>query len=189
MNIANKRLYQYLFLLLGIMLLALAGYSGYVLYPRFDLPAATGIGLLALAVVAGIASLFSPCSFPLLMTLLAREVEGDDGRSTRAFRFAGVFALGATLFLLLTGATLALGAAPIFARITFTSTAGRILRAVVGLVLIALGLWQLGGQSLNIGWLNELLQPLWQAQARLRRERSTLGVGLYGFGYVLAGFG
>lgn len=188
MNIADGRPYQYFFLLLGVILLAVGGYGGYVLYPRFDLPAATGIGLLALAATAGIASLFSPCSFPLLMTLLAREAEGN-GRATRIFRFAGVFALGASLFLLLIGAAITLGAAPLFARVTFTSTAGRILRAVVGLVLIAFGLWQVRGESLNIGWLHELLQPLWQAQARLRRERSPLGVGLYGFGYVLAGFG
>jgi hypothetical protein len=52
---------------------AVAGYVGYVLYPRFDLPAATGASLLALAAAAGIASFFSPCSFPLAVTLLARD--------------------------------------------------------------------------------------------------------------------
>jgi len=182
--------YSYLLLALGVLLLTAAGYAGYVLYPRFDLPSATGVGLLALAAAAGIASLFSPCSFPLLMTLLAREATGDNGRSsTPLIRFAGAFATGAALFLLLSGAALALGAAPLFARVTFTSNAGRILRAVVGVTLIGFGLWQIRGKSLNFGWLDTLLQPLWHAQVRLRRQRSAVGITLYGFGYILAGFG
>jgi hypothetical protein len=53
---------SYLLLILGTLLLAAAGYVGYVLYPRFDLPPATGVGLLAWA--AGIASLFPPAPFP-----------------------------------------------------------------------------------------------------------------------------
>jgi copper chaperone CopZ len=36
-------------LTVAIVLVALAGYVGYELYPRFDLPAAGGVGLLALA--------------------------------------------------------------------------------------------------------------------------------------------
>lgn len=189
-NTKNRRI-QYVLLVTGLFLLAAIGYGGYVLYPRFNLPAATGIPLLILAALAGIASLFSPCSFPLLMTLLAREAGDENGRSpTRLVHFAAIFAAGATLFLLLSGAALALGAAPLFARVTFASSAGRMLRAVVGVVLVGFGLWQIRGHSLNFSWLNNLLQPLWRAQAHLRRhERSATGVALYGFGYILAGFG
>ncbi|MDT8305317.1 MAG: hypothetical protein RRC07_05225, partial [Anaerolineae bacterium] len=64
--------YLFLGLVIAVLLLALAGYAGYVLYPRFALPAASGAGLLLLAAAAGLASFFSPCSFPLLATLLAR---------------------------------------------------------------------------------------------------------------------
>jgi hypothetical protein len=35
----------------------------------------------------------------------------------------------------------------------------------------------------------QLAYPLEKAQARLRRERPVLGFGLFGFGYILAGFG
>ncbi|MCB9434872.1 MAG: hypothetical protein H6668_23170, partial [Ardenticatenaceae bacterium] len=120
---------QYPLFVAGLLLLALTGYVGYVLYPRFDLSAATGVSLLALAALAGVASLFSPCSFPLLMTLLAREAGSDNDRSpTRPLRFSAAFAAGAVLFLLLSGAAIAFGAAPLFARVTFTSSAGRILR-------------------------------------------------------------
>jgi cytochrome c biogenesis protein CcdA len=47
---------------------ALTGYAGYELYPRFDLPALEGASLLVLAAGAGVASFFAPCSFPLLVT-------------------------------------------------------------------------------------------------------------------------
>ncbi len=63
---------RYALLVVGVAVLAIAGYTGYELYPRFDLPAAEGAGLLVLATGAGIASFFAPCSFPLLVTLLSR---------------------------------------------------------------------------------------------------------------------
>jgi cytochrome c biogenesis protein CcdA len=177
--------YSYLLLALGVLLLAAAGYTGYVLYPRFGLPPVAGVGLLALAAAAGIASLFSPCSFPLLMTLLAREA-AERGRLIRS---AVAFTAGMALFLLLTGLALALGAGEWISAVTFTSTAGRLLRLVVGLVLIGFGLWQVQGKSLTFLWLNRALQPLWTKQAQLRRRQTTVSYGLYGFGYTLAGFG
>jgi hypothetical protein len=93
------------------------------------------------------------------------------------------------LFLLLTGLVLALGAGEWIASFTFTSTTGRLLRLVVGLVLIGFGLWQVGGKSLTFPWLNRALQPLWAKQTQLRRRQTMVSYGLYGFGYTLAGFG
>jgi hypothetical protein len=55
----NGRSTKYFLLALVVLVLAAAGYTVYALYPRFDLPPATGIGLLALAAIAGIASLFT----------------------------------------------------------------------------------------------------------------------------------
>jgi cytochrome c biogenesis protein CcdA len=176
---------SFLLLVLSVLLLAVAGYTGYILYPRFDLPPATGVSLLALAAAAGIASLFSPCSFPLLMTLLAREAV-EHGRLIRT---AIAFTAGMTLFLLLAGLTLALGAGRWISAVTFTSSAGRLLRLTVGLALISFGLWPVQGKSWMFPWLNQVLQPLWTKQAQLRRRQSSLSYGLYGFGYILAGFG
>jgi cytochrome c biogenesis protein CcdA len=167
-----------------------------VLYPRFDLPSAAGTGLLVLAAGAGFASFFSPCAFPLLVTLLARETGAPGRQKTatkrplgRALAFATALSLGATLFLLLTGAGIAVGAAPFFESVTFTSTPGRILRTGIGLFLIGLGLVQLEFFSLPFGAVERGVRPVLQRQARLRREQPTLAFGIFGFIYLLAGFG
>lgn len=183
---------NYGLLLLAVVTLGLIGYISYTLYPRFDLPAATGVSLLLLAAGAGMASFFSPCAFPLLVTLLARESGAGEARGTwgRALRFAAALSLGATLFLLLMGMGIALGAAPIFASVTFTSTAGQGLRVVMGVLLILLGLVQIGLlPSIGFTGVEKIARPLQRQQARLRRQRPTLAFGLYGFGYILAGFG
>lgn len=178
--------------ILAVVVLSAAGYAGYALYPRFNLPASSGMGLLVLAAAAGIASFFSPCSFSLLATLLARESgsrPGQHASASRALRYAGALALGAALFLLLAGVVIALGGSALFAGVTFTSTAGRTVRSVVGLVLIVLGVIQLGIVPLSFHGASAVATPLLRRQARLRREHPTLAFGLYGFSYLLAGFG
>jgi cytochrome c biogenesis protein CcdA len=180
---------RYLLLIIVTGLLALSGYAGFRLYPTLSQTGATDTSLFILAAMAGIASLFSPCSFPLLVTVLSRRVGEENGRFTSLLHFATAFTIGTILFLLLTGAIISLGAAPLISRITFTSIAGRVLRFFVALLLIGVGWWQVRGRSLTMGWLNTALQPLWRMQFRLRRRRSTVSAGLYGFGYILAGFG
>jgi len=184
---------RYLLFACGIFVLALAGYTGYVLYPRFNLPAVSGTGLLILAAMASIASFFSPCSFPLLVGLLARETgaEKKDSGSPlqRAFRFAAALSVGASLFLLLVGAGIALGGGIVFREVMFTSTPGRILRLAVGAFLITLGLIQMGVIPFSFGGAERAVRPILQTQARLRRDRPTLAFAVFGFGYLLAGFG
>lgn len=182
---------RYLILVAAVLVVAVAGYVGYVVYPRFDLPAVDGLGLLGLAGAAGVASFFSPCSFPLLVTLLARQ-EVDDAEAGRAARpavFGASLALGAALFMLLAGVVIAAGGEALFAGVTFTSTAGIIIRVIVGTLLIFLGLIQLGVIRLSMHVVSRLAQPLLRTQARMRRERPVAGFAVFGFGYVLAGFG
>lgn len=190
---ANWELW-YILLASMIGVLALAGYAGYILYPRFDLPAETGIGLLVLAAGAGIASFFSPCSFPLLVTLLSRDGGSQPGpsraRMSRTLGFATALALGATAFLILTGIGIALGASALFEGVTFTSTIGRVIRLGIGTLLILLGLIQVGALRAAFGkGMHAVTTPVMRRQARLRREHQTAGFGLFGFIYILAGFG
>lgn len=180
--------FRHYLLFIGIVLIAaVIGYGSFIFYQGFSRQALTGSGLVLLAIAAGVASLFSPCSFPLLVTLLAREVSGQSKRSL--VQAGTAFTIGVMLFLILVGMALALGAGSAVSQFTFTSTAGRLLRGMVGIILIGFGVWQLRGKSLSFGWLNRLLHPLWTEQARMRRRRSSLSYSLYGFGYILAGFG
>ncbi len=177
---------------LFVAALAVAGYAGYVLYPRFDLPAAAGIGLLALSVAVGVASFFSPCSFPLLVTLLSRQIGAGEGSPQRSKRltFAAALALGAAVFLLILGLAVALGGGAIFKDVTFASTAGRVIRIVVGGLLILLGLVQLDVIPFaSLYAVSKLGRSLSGLQARQRRRRPVLGFAIFGFGYPLAGFG
>jgi cytochrome c biogenesis protein CcdA len=143
--------------------------------------------------MAGIASFFSPCSFPLLLTLLARETGKDNSKDKpvqwKAFRFAIALSLGASLFLIGTGLVIAAGGAVLFSGVTFASPAGRLIRTVVGAILIGLGLIQLGVFRINFDWVYQIADPILKTQAKIRRERPGFGFAVFGFGYLLAGFG
>lgn len=188
----KNRISRYAFLTFGVAILALAGYIGYVLYPRFNLPSVTGAGLLVLAASAGIASFFSPCSFPLLVALLGRAPSAEDNKEQRirhSILFSAALSIGASLFLLLTGAVIAAGGGALFRNVTFASTAGRIIRVFVGSFLVFLGLIQAGMLPFSFHKLEDLLKPLLRAEAGMRRRTPLIGFGLFGFTYLLAGFG
>ena len=182
---------RYALLVVAVLAVALAGYVGYVLYPRFDLPRVEGVGVLGLAAAAGIASFFSPCSFPLLLGLLGRQAAGGAHADERARPavFGGALAIGAGSFLLLLGAVIAIGGTAMFAGVVFDSPAGIALRSVVGVLLILLGLVQTGLLPISMHAVTKAARPITRRQARLRRDRPVAGFALFGFGYVLAGFG
>lgn len=177
---------RYAVLALGVAAAAVAGYAGYVAYPRFDLPATVGLGLLALGAGAGMASFFSPCAFPLLLTLLAREVRG---RPAAAVGFAAAFSAGAVVFLAVLGALLAAGGAGLAGAVTFTSGVGVAIRVGVGLVLIVLGLIQAEVIPVSFHGIERLTRPVAEAQARLRRQHPAAGFALFGLAYLAIGFG
>ena len=79
--------------------------------------------------------------------------------------------------------------APVLAAVTFTSISSRIIRAVVGILLIALGLAQSGRLQLNLRQVRTTVHGMLQRQARLRREHPVAGMAVFRFGYLAAGFG
>lgn len=183
---------RYLLLVAGVLLAGVAGYVGYVVYPRFELPAVAGAGLLVLASAAGFAAFFSPCSFPLLATLLARHTGADQPTATRVRRavlFATSLSVGAVVFVLAVGALFALGGRPLAGAVTFTSASGRAIRVVVGVALILLGLVQVGRIELDLRRFEPTIHALLRRQASLRRRRPVAGTALFGFAYLAAGFG
>lgn len=181
----------YAVLIVATLAVALLGYLGYVLYPRFHLPAATGASLILLSAAAGIASFFSPCGFPLLVTVLARDATREDDQLPlrRALGFGAWLSLGGATFVLLVGLLIAFGAGGLVETVTFTSTTGIVLRSVVGALLVYLGLVQLNVLRAHFGAVERAIRPLLGKQAQLRREHPPIGFTALGFGYLLAGFG
>lgn len=185
---------RYLLLALATAAVAVVGYLGYVVYPRFHLPAARGATLLVLAAGAGTASFFSPCSFPLLLSMLARPIAAETQTTgghpfRKAASFAAALSLGASSFLVLVGLAIAAGAATYVKQVTFTSTAGITIRIAVGVLLITLGLVQLNLLPLSFRRFEPALHGYLRHQAQVRRRRPLAGFTLFGFGYLLAGFG
>ncbi|MGH3442912.1 MAG: cytochrome c biogenesis protein CcdA [Nitriliruptorales bacterium] len=183
---------RYVLLTAAVAVAGVAGYVGYVVFPRFDLPRAAGIGLLALAGATGFAAFFSPCSFPLLASLLARQTGADEPRGRRLRRavvFATALSVGAVVFVVGLGALIALGGGGVAGAVTFTSTPGRIIRVVVGGLLIVLGLVQTERIGISFRAAEPAIHGFLKRQARLRRERPIVGNAVFGFGYLAAGFG
>jgi cytochrome c-type biogenesis protein len=176
---------------------SLVGYVGFVIYPRLNLSAGVGIGLLILAAAAGVASFFSPCSFALLVGMLARPVNdrsGDGGRALRtrdSLVFASALSLGVVAFLALLGTVIAVGGDALVKDVTFSSTAGRALRIGVGAFIIFVGLIQLGRVQVSLRRFEPNMQAFLRRQrrGRTRTQRQFLRFALFGFGYLAAGFG
>ena len=188
----NKTSLRSLFLVVAVGAVGLAGFVGYVVYPRFDLPREAGVGLVGLAAAAGLASFFSPCSFPLLVTLLVRDSDPDDPRPVRlrrAMRRSMWIAIGAAIFVFALGLVIAAGGAGVARSVTFDSTVGRTLRGVVGAVLIVFGLIQAGVVAVNLRRFEPAIHRMLGSQAALRRRRPAAGYLLFGFAYLAAGFG
>ncbi len=189
-------LFLYVGLVAATAAIAAAGYGGFVVYGGLQAPDASSLALLGFAAATGIAAFFSPCSFSLLVALLGRTPDagsseaGESEPSRRPLAFAGAMALGAVLFLALLAGLVALGAGAVVQSLAMDDVVGRVLRSLLGAALILLGLVQLNVLTISAFYLVEdLATPLRRAQARVRRRRPLLGYSMFGFGYLLAGFG
>jgi len=126
----------------------------------------------------------------LARPLAPPEDSGSGGRPVgRALTYALALSLGAAAFLALLGGALSLGAGAVVDDVTFTSTAGRVLRIVVGAAVIVFGLVQTGRIPVDLRRFEPALHGVLSRQAGLRRRRPILGFVLFGFVYLGAGFG
>lgn len=188
---------RYALLALAVIGLALVGFIGFVVYPSLDLSAGVGAGLLVLAAAAGVASFFSPCSFPLLVGMLGRpfaeRAEGQNQRQpTRdSLSYAIALSLGVVVFLALLGTVIAFSGDALVKDVTFTSTTGRILRVTVGAFMIFVALIQLNRLEISFRPFEPALRAFLgqQRHGRIRTQHPFLRFSLFGFGYLAAGFG
>ena len=176
----------------GTVLVAIAGYAGFRLYPSISDGSGSGAGLMAVAAATGFAAFFSPCSFPLLLTVLTRQetLRPDRRKVQPALRFAAGASIGALGFVLGLGLLLSLGGGAIARQVTFESVAGRTLRIAVGLLLIVMGLVQLRRIRIPFSRFAAIAEPIQRRRlAYASQGRLSSSHVLYGFGYLIAGFG
>ena len=88
-------------LLGALVLLILAGYAGFRTYAASsDLGS---LNLYALAMIAGVASFFSPCAFPLLPSYFSFYHQAKEGSTGSSARLGAAAGLGVMTFDLLLG--------------------------------------------------------------------------------------
>ena len=169
---------------IGLLVAGIAGYVGFVTFVESD--RSTGTAVLALAAATGFAAFFSPCSFPLLLTFLARRAD----ESTRhALTSALRVGLGAALLLSLLAIPIVVFGDAMATFVAFDRPAGRVFRAIIGMTLILFGLRQARLLRLRIRGFDWVAT---RAASTFDPSRVSTPVRrdfLYGFGYLLAGFG
>jgi cytochrome c-type biogenesis protein len=186
---------QYAAWLAAFLLLILAGYSGFRAFATT--PDLSIFNLYTLAVVAGIASFFSPCSFPLLPTYFSfyqtaqKDLAAPSSSASRALRLGLAAALGVITFDLVLGVGIAFLGSSVANNLSISgpepSQFVRYFRGGVGVVLLTLGIGQIIGWNLKPSFVDAFAY-------RTRPERDgkrspVLNLYLYGLGYNAAGMG
>jgi cytochrome c biogenesis protein CcdA len=166
----------------GVVVAGGAGYLGFVAFVDQRQEIA---GVLTLAAATGFAAFFSPCSFPLMLSFLGRRVETSAGSLTGS---VVLVAGGAATFLAMVALVVAVTGGWFAAVVNFASPVGRLLRVAVAGFLLVFGARQVGLIRIAAGWLDRVSS----LAARALDPSGHRGAGrdfLYGFGYLLAGFG
>jgi cytochrome c biogenesis protein CcdA len=147
----------------GLVVIGVAGYIGFVAFVGSEPGVAAGV--MVLAAGTGFAAFFSPCSFPLMLTFLARRSTDSPGAAlASALRVAG----GVALLLAVQAAAVVFGGFAIGGIVEFDSTTGRMFRLFVGLLLVIFGLRQARVLPLRMRWLDRVAG--FSARRRVRRS-------------------
>jgi len=171
----NYLLFKYL---VGLVVLTILSLAGYFVFLGFITQNQVLLSVFPLAIVAGVASFFSPCVFPLLPTVVATTLKAERKINPLLLGLTG--ALGVASFLLILGLIIAAVGQPL--GVALQQNLG-IIRGVVGVFLIYLAVNQLSDKfHFN---LLEKLSP----QVAITKKAPIKSVYLYGFGYTLAGSG
>ena len=163
---------------LTVIVLVVVGILGYFIFLGFMNKDQLLLSLFPLAVVAGLASFFSPCAFPLLPAAVTANLK-PNGRAS-PFVVGLVSASGLMTLLLMVGLVIAFIGQPLGELLQNNL---RIIRGVIGVLLIYLAYNQIS-DKFHFGLLERLAPKVAATEGR-----SLKGAYIYGFGYTLAGSG
>jgi len=186
---------QYGALLIVFAVVSGAGYLGFRTFAIT--PTLSSANVYLFAVVAGVASFFSPCAFPLLPSYFSfyqtagRHVEGPRTGAGKAIKFGLAAALGVITFALILGTIIAVLGTGIAQGLSISAPEAsqfvRIFRGAVGAILLTLGIGQLLGWNLKPTFADAFAFYTRPNQAETRGSAANLY--LYGLGYNAAGMG
>jgi cytochrome c-type biogenesis protein len=170
---------------------------GYLAFRGFaTTPNLGAFNLYLLAIIAGVASFFSPCAFPILPSYFsfyhqARETGAAAPQRGRSIQLGLSAALGVMTFTLVLGVVIAVLGTGFAEGLSISgpepSHFVRIFRGFVGVVLLTLGIAQLAGRNLKPKFVDAFAY-------RTRPQRDggrgpATSLYLYGLGYNAAGVG
>lgn len=172
--------------------------GGFLVFRAFATTSDLGVfNLYALAIVAGVASFFSPCAFPLLpgyfsaYYLAGQEEHNGRSAARRGLGLGLAAALGVITFSLILGLIIAALGTSVGQSLSISgaepSQFVRVFRGFVGVVLLTLGIGQLSGWNLKPRFVDAFTY-----RTRPQREGGrgpTRTLYLYGLGYSAAGIG
>lgn len=176
-----------------IFALVAAGYGLFIWFVINIMNGSVAFGLLFVAVIAGVASFFNPCAFPLLPAYLAQyyTTKDDEGpKSTRQMLLSGfAAALGVITFIVLLGIVIGILGAGFGKSLGLAGENPSIpilwLRGIVGAFLVYLGFSHATGKGNPF----EKLSHLWHPKPLPKETQGFRKLYSYGFGYTLLGIG
>ena len=184
--------------LLGIVIAI--GYLAFRQLAIAVMPQLETYNLYILAIIAGVASFFSPCAFPLLPSYFsffstqdqtAKQDKLATHLQSRTLQLGLIAAGGVITFNLILGALIGWLGANLGTTLSMTSPNPHPfvlwLRSIVGLLLIILGFLQWFGYNLKPGVIDQFA---WFTRPKREGSRSAVwSLYLYGLGYNAAGMG
>ena len=187
----NLKLFLFIFL---ILVLVAGGYGLFIWFVINIMKGGAAFGLLFVAVVAGVASFFNPCAFPLLPVYLAQYYttkEGENKKPKEQLLLSGLAAaLGLITFNLLLGVGIGILGAGFGKSLGLAgenpSISVRWLRGIVGIFILYLGFSHATGKGNPFAKLGHLWHPKSSPQEKQAKFRKLYA---YGFGYPLLGIG
>ncbi len=189
-----RQWWKFLLTLALILALVAFGYGLFIWFVLNIMKGGVAPGLWLFAIVAGVASFFNPCSFPVLPAYLAQYyTNGSSGTETpgksKILLSGFIAALGVTTFNILLGSLIGILGAAFGQSFQLAgeqpSSLVRWFRGGVGVVLLVLGFSHTTGRGIDLHFLEAFFQKFGLSKVRNRHAR----IFSYGFGYTMLGIG
>lgn len=180
-------------LILLILALIVGGYSLFIWFIINIMQGDAAYGLLFVALVAGIASFFNPCSFPLLPAYLTQYF-GSDNRKKLSNRkkillYGLIAALGVITFNILLGSLIGVLGIGFGKSLALAGDDPNLIlrwvRGIVGVILFLLGLNHITGRGIHF----RIIERYVSKRFPNNLKNPKVQIFSYGFAYTLLGIG